>query len=100
MLFRRFSSNNREADKALSLTGPRQRPRTAALSGSNPKAPGSAGGYLLPLLLPKFVPEGAAMYHELRKRGTSAVDLKFLSDVRQGPYRNFKSKTALETYTW
>ena len=30
---------------------------------------------------------------------SSAVDLKFLSDVRQGPYRNFKSKTALETYT-
>src|SRR2546425_1311545 len=27
----------------------------------------------------------------------SAVDLKFLSDVRQVPYRNFKSKTALET---
>jgi hypothetical protein len=32
---------------AHSITGPRQRPRTAALSGSNPKAPGSAGGYLL-----------------------------------------------------
>jgi hypothetical protein len=31
---------------AHSITGPRQRPRTAALSGSNPKAPGSAGGYL------------------------------------------------------
>src|SRR2546422_9913481 len=28
---------------------------------------------LVPLLLPKFVSEGAAMYHELRKRGTSAV---------------------------
>src|SRR5438128_4142863 len=27
---------------------------------------------LVPLLLPKFVSEGAAMYHELRKRGTSA----------------------------
>jgi len=27
--------------------GPRQRPRLAALSGSQPKAPGSAGGYLL-----------------------------------------------------
>src|SRR5437660_2120429 len=26
---------------------------------------------LVPLLLPKFVSEGAAMYHELRKRGTS-----------------------------
>jgi hypothetical protein len=26
--------------------GPRQRPRLAALSGSQPKAPGSAGGYL------------------------------------------------------
>ena len=24
-------------------------------------------------LFPKFVPEGAAMYHELRKRGTSAT---------------------------
>jgi hypothetical protein len=31
---------------AHSITGPLQRPRTAALSGSNPKAPGSAGGYL------------------------------------------------------
>jgi orotidine-5'-phosphate decarboxylase len=30
-------------------------------------------------LLPKFASEGAAMYRELRKRGTSAVlDLKFL----------------------
>src|SRR6266511_6392335 len=46
-LVRRFASNNRVADKALPLTGPHQRPRTAALSGSNPKAPGSAGGYLL-----------------------------------------------------
>jgi hypothetical protein len=27
----------------------------------------------------------------------SAVDLKFLSIVQQGPYRNFKSKTTLET---
>src|SRR5438309_1506343 len=27
---------------------------------------------LVPLLLPKFVSEGAAMYHELRKRGTRA----------------------------
>ena len=29
--------------------GPRQRPRAAALSGSHPKAPGFAGGYLLAL---------------------------------------------------
>jgi hypothetical protein len=29
------------------LGGPHQRSRTAALSGSHPKAPGSAGGYLL-----------------------------------------------------
>ena len=28
-------------------TGPRKRPPRAALSGSNPKAPGKAGGYLL-----------------------------------------------------
>src|SRR2546426_6108454 len=28
---------------------------------------------LVPLLLPKFVCEGAAMYHELRKRGTCHV---------------------------
>src|SRR6266851_2785525 len=28
---------------------------------------------LVPLLLPKFVSEGAAMYHELRKRGTSGT---------------------------
>src|SRR4029453_8771518 len=34
-------------------------------------------------LLPKFVPESAAMYHELRKRGTSAADLKFLHLLRQ-----------------
>jgi transposase-like protein len=29
-------------------SGPRQRPRLAASSGSQTKAPGSAGGYLLP----------------------------------------------------
>src|SRR6266851_4520047 len=28
---------------------------------------------LVPLLLPKFVSEGAAMYHELRKRGTREI---------------------------
>src|SRR5438128_9216327 len=49
---------------------------------------------LVPLLLPKFVSEGAAMYHELRKRGTSAADLKFLYRLRQTHFRNFKS-TAL-----
>ena len=32
--------------KVAKKSGPRQRPRTAALSGSQPKAPGSAGGYL------------------------------------------------------
>src|SRR5712691_2594830 len=32
---------------------------------------------LVPLLLPKFVSEGAAMYHELRKRGTSVPIPKF-----------------------
>src|SRR5437899_9375031 len=30
---------------------------------------------LVPLLLPKFVSEGAAMYHELRKRGTGQADV-------------------------
>src|ERR1700704_6368962 len=44
-------------------------------------------------LLPKFVSEGAAMYHELRKRGTSAADLKFLHRLRQTHFRNFKSKS-------
>ena len=34
-----------EPDKT-STSGPHQRSRTAALSGSHPKAPGSAGGYL------------------------------------------------------
>src|SRR3989440_11702646 len=34
---------------------------------------------LVPLLLPKFVSEGAAMYHELRKRGTSVPIPKFAS---------------------
>src|SRR2546429_10014511 len=48
---------------------------------------------LVPLLLPKFVSEGAAMYHELRKRGTRAADLKFLHRLRQTHFRNFKSKT-------
>src|SRR5947209_8343980 len=48
---------------------------------------------LVPLLLPKFVSEGAAMYHELRKRGTSAADLKFLHRLRQTHFRNFKSKS-------
>ncbi len=48
---------------------------------------------LVPLLLPKFVREGAAMYHELRKRGTSAADLKFLRRLRQTHFRNFKSKS-------
>src|SRR5436309_9454866 len=43
-------------------------------------------------LLPKSVSEGAAMYHELRKRGTSAADLKFLHRLRQTHFRNFKSK--------
>src|SRR5205085_127634 len=43
-------------------------------------------------LFPKFVSEGAAMYHELRKRGTSAVlNLKFLKRRRRNIYRNFKS---------
>jgi Flp pilus assembly protein TadG len=37
---------------------------------------------LVPLLLPKFVSEGAAMYHELRKRGTSlAADQRGVSAV-------------------
>jgi hypothetical protein len=44
-------------------------------------------------LLPKFVSEVAAMYHELRKRGTSAADLKFLPLLRRARCRNFKSTT-------
>src|SRR5438128_799043 len=42
---------------------------------------------------PRFGSEGAAMYHELRKRGTSAADLKFLQRLRQTHFRNFKSKS-------
>src|SRR2546430_7715695 len=33
------------------------------------------------------------MCHELRKRGTSAADLKFLHRLRQTLFRNFKSKS-------
>jgi len=33
------------------------------------------------------------MDHELRKRGTSAADLKFLHRLRQTHFRNFKSKS-------
>src|SRR5437870_10291488 len=33
------------------------------------------------------------MYHELRKRGTSAADLKFLQRLRHTHFRNFKSKS-------
>src|ERR1700687_5830802 len=33
------------------------------------------------------------MYHELRKRGTSAADLKFLQRLQQARPRNFKSKS-------
>src|SRR6266436_812160 len=33
------------------------------------------------------------MYHELRKRGTSAAYLKFLQQSRRGSFRNFKSKS-------
>src|SRR5258707_3640879 len=33
------------------------------------------------------------MYHELRKRGTSAADLKFLQQLPQTRVRNFKSKS-------
>src|SRR5438128_11741386 len=36
---------------------------------------------LVPLLLPKFVSEGAAMYHELRKRGTRACSAHVESAV-------------------
>src|SRR5207248_6285350 len=41
----------------------------------------------------KFVPECAALYHELRKPGTSAADLKFLHRVPRVRLRNFKSKS-------
>src|SRR6266536_237482 len=49
-------------------------------------------------LLPKFVSEGDAMYHELRKRGTSAADLKFLHRLRQTHFRNFKSKSGTRNH--
>src|SRR5437870_3699544 len=38
---------------------------------------------LVPLLLPKFVSEDAAMYHELRKRGTSGGDTEQERPSRQ-----------------
>src|SRR5215467_12997842 len=40
-----------------------------------------------------FVPECSALYHELRKPGTSAADLKFLHRVPRVRLRNFKSKS-------
>src|SRR2546428_13213182 len=40
---------------------------------------------LVPLLLPKFVSEGAAMYHELRKRGTRADPLALNCRVGEQP---------------
>src|ERR1700726_3294653 len=49
-------------------------------------------------LLPKFVSEGAAPYHELRKRGTSAADLKFLQRLRQAHEGTSNRKAALESY--
>jgi hypothetical protein len=47
---------------------------------------------------PKLVKVGAAMEHELRKVGTRAANLKFLSVSLQVRPRNFKFKAALESY--
>jgi hypothetical protein len=47
---------------------------------------------------PKFVSEGAAMYHELRKPGTSAADLKFLHRLLQSRPGTSNRKAALESY--
>ncbi len=47
----------------------------------------------MPPLFPKFVSECAEVYLELRKRGTSAADLKFLHHLQQTLLGNFKSKS-------
>ena len=47
---------------------------------------------------PKFVKVGAAMEHELRKVGTSGVDLTFATLSPGIRDTNVKSKTPLETY--
>lgn len=49
------------------------------------------------LRFPKFMSEAAAMSDEVRKAGTSAANLKFLSVSQQVLDRNFKFKAALET---
>src|SRR2546425_5511748 len=41
---------------------------------------------LVPLLLPKFVSEGAAMYHELRKRGTGLATRGQLRTASRQPW--------------
>src|SRR5215468_5645069 len=48
---------------------------------------------LVPSWFSKFVSERAALYHELRKPGTSAADLKFLHHLPRIPLRNFKSRS-------
>src|SRR5205823_4549809 len=55
-----------------------------------------SGTRIIELLVPfglKFVLECAALYHELRKPGTSAADLKFLHRAPRVRLRNFKSKS-------
>src|SRR5437763_14479860 len=42
---------------------------------------------------------GCAMYHELRKRGTGAADLKFLHRLPQARLGTSNRKAALEPYT-
>jgi hypothetical protein len=49
-LTRRLRPSEELGAHKTSATGPHQRSRTAALSGSHPKVPGSAGGYLLPFV--------------------------------------------------
>jgi hypothetical protein len=48
-------------------------------------------------LLPNFVSENTATYHELRKRGTSTADLKFLHHLRQIRLGTSNRKAALES---
>jgi hypothetical protein len=53
-----------EPDKT-SASGPHQRSRTAALSGSHPKAPGSAGGYLHHLVARNAAIRGLRLFDPL-----------------------------------
>ena len=67
--------------------GPRQRPRLAALSGSQPKAPGSAGGYLHKYVKESFGDEagGEGRRQELERlleEEIAAVEARFAEAMK------------------